>query len=80
MINELISKGYKRVSLSVNKVNFAIRLYKKLGFEIIKANEKDFMMVLKQTKSHSILILSTYTFLFKNSVADSLNFSADSVV
>ena len=45
MIELLKSKGYKRVSLSVQKENYAYNLYKKVGFEIIKANDEDFIMV-----------------------------------
>lgn len=45
MIELLKSKGYKRVSLSVQKENYAYNLYKKVGFEIIKENEEDFIMV-----------------------------------
>lgn len=45
MIELLKSKGYKRVSLSVQKENYAYNLYKKVGFEIIKENYEDFIMV-----------------------------------
>lgn len=45
MIELLKSKGYKRVSLSVQKENYAYNLYKKVGFEIIKENDEDFIMV-----------------------------------
>lgn len=45
MIELLKSKGYKRVSLSVQKENYVYNLYKKVGFEIIKENDEDFIMV-----------------------------------
>lgn len=45
MIELLKSKGYKRVSLSVRKENYAYNLYKKVGFEIIKENDENFIMV-----------------------------------
>lgn len=45
MIELLKSKGYNRVSLSVQKENYAYNLYKKVGFEIIKENDEDFIMV-----------------------------------
>jgi RimJ/RimL family protein N-acetyltransferase len=41
------SSGYKQISLSVTKANPAVRLYKKLGFEIVKENEKDYLMLLE---------------------------------
>ena len=42
----LKNNNYKRVSLSVNKENYALDLYKKLGFDIIKENNEDYIMVL----------------------------------
>ena len=36
---------YKRVSLSVQKANYAVRLYQKVGFEIVRANEEEYIMV-----------------------------------
>ncbi|MDU1890589.1 MAG: GNAT family N-acetyltransferase [Dysgonomonas sp.] len=50
MINLLKQKSYKRVSLSVNKENYAARMYKNLGFEVIKENEEDLLMVLNLEK------------------------------
>ena len=50
MISYLIESGYRQTSLSVDKENYAFNLYKKLGFEIIKENDEDYIMVLKLTK------------------------------
>jgi ribosomal protein S18 acetylase RimI-like enzyme len=47
MIDLMRNKGYKQTSLSVNKANYAVRMYKKVGFEIIRENEHDYIMVLK---------------------------------
>ncbi|MEB3012036.1 GNAT family N-acetyltransferase [Parvimonas sp. D2] len=47
IILALKEKGYKQVSLSVQKVNNAVRMYKKVGFGIIHENEKDYIMVCK---------------------------------
>lgn len=47
MINDLRKRGYKQTSLSVQKENYAVRLYKKVGFEIIEENDEDYIMVLK---------------------------------
>lgn len=46
MIEYLQEKGYKQTSLSVQKENYAVRLYKKLGFEIIAEDEEDYLMLL----------------------------------
>ena len=47
MIEHLKNRGYKQTSLSVQKKNYAVRMYQKLGFEIIHENEEDYLMVLK---------------------------------
>ena len=41
----LKSHGYKQVSLSVQKVNYAAQLYLKVGFEIVRENEEEYIMV-----------------------------------
>lgn len=41
----LKSHGYSRVSLSVQKANYAAKLYLKVGFEIIRDNEEEYIMV-----------------------------------
>ena len=40
IIITLKEKGYKRVSLSVQKNNYAVKLYEKLGFKIFKRNKR----------------------------------------
>ena len=45
MFTLLQTKGYKQVSLSVQKANYARKLYLKLGFQIVKTNEEDEIMV-----------------------------------
>ncbi len=47
MIDYLRKRGYKQTSLSVQKENYALRLYQKLGFEVIGENNEDFLMLLK---------------------------------
>lgn len=47
MIDYLKTKGYDQTSLSVQKENYAVKLYKSVGFEIIKENEEDYIMLLK---------------------------------
>jgi ribosomal protein S18 acetylase RimI-like enzyme len=41
-------KEYRQISLSVDKRNYAVKMYKKLGFEIVRENEQDYVMVLKR--------------------------------
>jgi ribosomal protein S18 acetylase RimI-like enzyme len=47
MINYLQKSGYEQTSLSVKKENYAVKLYKKVGFEIVEENEEDYLMLLK---------------------------------
>lgn len=41
----LKTHGYKQVSLSVQKANYAARLYLKIDFEIVRENEEEYIMV-----------------------------------
>ena len=41
----LKSHGYSRVSLSVQKDNYAAKMYLKIGFEIVRENEEEYIMV-----------------------------------
>lgn len=45
MLLLLVRDGYRNVSLSVQKANYALRMYLKAGFEIVKATEEEFLMV-----------------------------------
>lgn len=47
MIKHLRDSGYKQVSLNVKKENYAVKLYKKMGFEIIGEDHEDYLMLLK---------------------------------
>ena len=50
MIDYLRKKGYVYTSLSVNKENYAVKLYRKMGFEVIRENDEDFLMMLRLNK------------------------------
>ena len=45
MLQLLKEKGYKRASLSVQKVNYAVHMYRKVGFEVIDENEGEYIMI-----------------------------------
>ena len=45
MLRELKNRGYERTSLAVQKANYAVRMYKKVGFEIIDENDEEYIMV-----------------------------------
>ena len=50
MLEILKSKGYKKTSLAVQKVNYAVKMYEKVGFKIIDENAEEYIMVCDLTK------------------------------
>ena len=49
MLQLLKSRGYKQVSLGVQKDNYAVKMYKNLGFEINKGLEQEYIMIYRLT-------------------------------
>lgn len=47
MLDELRKQGYRQASLAVQKMNYAVRMYKKVGFTIVDENDEEFIMVCK---------------------------------
>ena len=47
MLTKLKREGYKQVSLSVQKMNYAVRMYRKIGFEIVDENDEEYIMICK---------------------------------
>lgn len=45
MLKLLKNKGYKKASLSVQKNNYAVKMYKNVGFKIIDENKEEYIMV-----------------------------------
>ncbi len=43
----LRAEGYGQVSLSVQKNNYAVGMYRKVGFQIVDENEEEYIMVCK---------------------------------
>ena len=41
----LKSKGYSQVSLAVQKENYAVKMYKKVGFKIVNQNSEEYIML-----------------------------------
>ena len=46
-ITKLKLEGYKQASLSVQKMNYAVRMYRKIGFEIVDENDEEYIMICK---------------------------------
>lgn len=45
MLQFLKDKGYRKISLSVQKANYAVAMYRKVGFKMAKENEEEYIMV-----------------------------------
>ena len=45
MLQFLKDKGYKQTSLSVQKANYAVDMYRKVGFEVVDENEEEYIMI-----------------------------------
>ncbi len=45
MLELLKDKGYKQVSLSVQKANYAFSMYRRAGFEVVDEREEEYIMI-----------------------------------
>ncbi len=45
MLRTLRQKGYRQASLAVQKANYAVKMYRKVGFETVDENEEEYIMV-----------------------------------
>ena len=45
MLQELSTRGCEKASLAVQKENFAVKMYQKVGFEIVGENEEEYLMM-----------------------------------
>lgn len=50
MLQYLKECGYKRASLAVQKNNYAVRMYEKVGFKTVSENNEEFIMIYEETK------------------------------
>ena len=46
MIDYLRKCGYTQTSLNVKKENYAVKLYKRMGFKIVREDSQDYLMLL----------------------------------
>lgn len=47
MLDTLKQNGYKKASLAVQKANYALKMYLKVGLEIIDENEEEYIMLVQ---------------------------------
>ena len=45
MLMQLKENGYRRASLAVQKANYAVRMYEKVGFRTVDENDEEYIMV-----------------------------------
>ena len=45
MLEELKRNGYTRASLAVQKANYAVKMYEKVGFKTVDENDEEYIMV-----------------------------------
>ena len=45
MLVLLKEKGYKHTSLAVQQKNYAVKMYQRVGFEIVDKNEEEYIMI-----------------------------------
>ena len=45
MLEVLKNAGFSRASLAVQKANYAVKMYRKVGFKIVDENEEEYIMV-----------------------------------
>ena len=50
MLSLLKTHGYKSVSLSVQKANYAAEMYQKIGFDIIRENKEEWIMLWQENR------------------------------
>ena len=50
MLSLLARTGYPKASLSVQKENYAVRMYRSLGFQVLKEDDVEFIMVIDLRK------------------------------
>lgn len=45
LLADLTANGYEKVSLSVQKENYAVKMYEKAGFQVLRETDEEYIMV-----------------------------------
>lgn len=53
MLSLLKEQGYRKASLAVQKANYAVGMYKSVGFEITDENDEEYIMVCRLSQEHA---------------------------
>ncbi len=68
----LQKKGYKQASLAVQKANFAVRMYERVGFRTVSENEEEYIMVCNLNSDVASRVAETFTKESKGILGDNL--------
>lgn len=81
LLRVLRENGYKQASLSVQKSNYAVKMYKNVGFEIVDENKGEYIMVcdLQSYKAFSDNIVSNLKIKYNELSAEEFIFLWNSV-
>ena len=72
MLAKLREKGFARASLAVQKVNYAVRMYEKVGFHTVSENEEEYIMVCDLNADAASRITGRFTTESKQILGDNL--------
>lgn len=72
MLELLREKGYKQASLAVQKANYAVRMYEKVGFHTVSENEEEYIMVCNLKEDVASRVAEIFTEESKRILGDNL--------
>lgn len=72
MLEKLQENGFKRASLAVQKANYAVRMYEKVGFRTVSENEEEYIMVCDLTEDIASRVAEEFTKRSRQILGDNL--------
>jgi len=72
MLEKLQEHGFKRASLAVQKANYAVRMYEKVGFRTVSENEEEYIMVCDLTEGIASRVAEEFTKRSRQILGDNL--------
>lgn len=72
MLEKLQENGFKRASLAVQKANYAVRMYEKVGFRTVSENEEEYIMVCNLTEDVASRVAEEFTKRSRQILGDNL--------
>ncbi len=72
MLAKLREEGFARASLAVQKANFAVRMYERVGFRTVSENEEEYIMVCDLNTDVASRVAARFTAESKRILGDNL--------